>query len=63
MNHNLENFEYLERHNKAEELTVNRLMTTEIEKLVEQKDLYTKKHEAGVRREQAKQLRYQKVKQ
>ena len=38
-------------------------MTNEVEKLLEQKELYTKKHAQGLRREQARQLRYQKVSQ
>lgn len=63
MSHDDSQFDYLDRHNKADELNINRVMTNEVEKLVEQKDLYTEKHAQGLRREQAKQLRYQKVSQ
>ena len=45
MSHDNSQFDYLDRYNKAEELKINRVMTNEIEKLLEQKELYTKKHE------------------
>ena len=56
-------YDHLERHNKRSVLDMSTKMTKDIEKLLDQKEFYEKKLEAGVKREQAKSLRYQKVKQ
>ena len=51
-------YDHLERHNKRSVLDMSTKMTKDIEKLLDQKEFYEKKLEAGVKREQAKSLRY-----
>ena len=63
MNKDLDKFNYLNRYQKNGELELNMKLTKELEAELNRKEKVVKQRNSGMKREQALQLRYQKVKQ
>ena len=62
MNKDTDKFNYLNRYQKNGELELNMKLTKELEAALNRKDEVVEKRSNGNKREQALQLRYQKIK-